>query len=911
MPRKTRTTVSAAIVSALSVIAAPVVAAPDWECNQKANGEWECASGTTGTPVEVTPVGNEPVQLEQLEVTTEVSEPLPREEAPAATAEPEAPAAVEPEAPVAAEETPAPLEQEEPMPAEESMAAAESEPVMEAETLSEPEGEEATFTNTEYDSATPPADDVDTPTEPLTGDNLAAEESAVPESSATPMISRRSDWDSGARIDRDLDWGQCGPLQDPPLPQTEGTDPGETQISADSANLTQDDRIATFSGNVEATWDEQRLEADQVRIDKENQTLDAEGSIYYQRPGVLVTGEKAHVDRANDKGRLEQAEYRLTDQHARGKAGVAEVEGKDKVRFEEISYTTCPPGEDDPAWELHANELEVDRGEGTGTAWGASLDLGGVPVLWVPYASFPIDNRRKSGFLMPSIGHSSETGFDMSLPYYFNIAPDMDATLIPRYMSERGFLLGGEFRYLTDWYYSETQAEILPDDKARDKDAGEKTTRGSFSYRGFSNWNSRWHLDSDINYVSDNQYLEDLRDSIAITSARHLERRTDLSYTGDDWEFLGRVQYFQTIDETITTANRPYSRMPQLLLNMEKELLGLTWHLNSEYAYYDHDRAVRGHRGDVAAAVSLPLRNSWGHFIPKVGARHTAYDLDSIPVGTPGSPERTIYTGSLDAGLMFENAGDTFVQTLEPRVYYLYASRENQNNLPVFDTSEYDFRFNNLFRENRFNGTDRVGDADQVTVALTSRTLSSENGEELFRASIGQIFYFQDREVQLPGVVAMEDNSSAVVGEVAARINRNWSTRGSVLWDPHASSNEMQLGAVHLNYHGDGGGILNIAHRYRRGLIEQSDLSFRMPITDRLSAVGRLYHSWRADRAIDSFAGLEYSSCCWAVRAVARDFVNEVDGDRSASFMVQFEMRGLTSIGDDVDQFLENGILGY
>ena len=905
MPRKTTTTISAAIVSALSVIAAPVVAAPDWECNQKANGEWDCASGDTGMPVEVTPAGNEPVQLEQLEITTQVSEPPPREEAPAAPAEPE-PLETAQQETSASDETLAPVEQEEPMPAE-STASTEAGPAMEEKAIPETVEEEAALS--EYDSDTPPTDDVDNPTEWQTGETEIAEETDAPDASATPLISRNDEWDSGSRIDRDLNWSQCGPLQDPPLPQTEGTDPGETQISADSADITQDDRIVTFSGNVEANWEDQRLEADRVRIDKESQTLDAEGSIYYQRPGVLVTGETAHVDRANDKGRLEQAEYRLTDQHARGKADVAEVDGRDKVRFEEISYTTCPPG--DSAWELHANELEVDRAEGTGTAWGASLDLGGVPVLWVPYASFPIDDRRKSGFLMPSIGHSTETGFDMSLPYYFNIAPDMDATLIPRYMSKRGWLLGGEFRYLTDWYRSEMQAEILPDDKARDKDAGEKTTRGSFSYRGFSNWSSRWHLDSDINYVSDNQYLEDLRDSIAITSARHLERRSDLRYTGDDWEFLGRVQYFQTIDETITTANRPYSRMPQLMLNMEKELLGLTWHLDSEYAYFDHDRAVRGHRGDVAAAVSLPLRSSWGHFIPKAGARHTAYDLDSIPVGTPGSPERTIYTGSLDAGLMFENAGDSFVQTLEPRVYYLYASRENQDNLPVFDTSEFDFRFNNLFRENRFNGTDRVGDADQVTVALTSRTLSSDNGEELFRASIGQIFYFQDREVQLPGVMDVEENSSAVVGEVAARFNRNWSTRASVLWDPHASSDEMQLGALHLNYRGDGGGILNLAHRYRRGLIEQSDLSFRWPITDQLSAVGRWYHSWRENHAIDSFAGLEYSSCCWAIRAIARDFVNEVDGDRNASFMVQFEMRGLTSIGDDVDRFLENGILGY
>jgi LPS-assembly protein len=715
-----------------------------------------------------------------------------------------------------------------------------------------------------------------------------------------------------SRIDRDLNWNQCGPLQDPAAAVSAEEISDDIEISADSAELLREDQLALFSGNVEVNWGTRLLEANEIRYNESDETLDARGSIYYQQPGLLLSSESAHLELASESGRLERVQYRVPTRRVRGDADAAKILDQDRSQYENISYSTCAPNDD--SWLVEAKELEIDRDSGMGTVQDGVLKFKGVPVFYLPYATFPIDDRRKTGFLVPSIGHSGKTGLDITIPYYINIAPAMDATLYPRVMSKRGLSLGGEFRYLTDWFYSEMQAEILPNDHSQSGD--EDSLRGAFSYQGSSFPNTRWQLDTDVNYVSDRDYVEDLSDSLASSSSRHLERRGDLRYLGDDWEFLARLQHFQTIDRTIATVDRPYARLPQLSLNLEKEVLDpLVVYLDSEYVYFDLDDAVHGHRFDLRPGLGLRLENSWGYINPKISGRHTAYDLEDQGVGNPATPDRDLYSASLDTGMFLEREGNWFgnavTQTLEPRLFYLYTSRENQDDLPVFDTSEFDFSFAALFRENRFNGADRVGDANQLTAAITSRTLDSATGEELLRASIGQTFYFEDREVQLPGILEVDDSSSAIIAEVAARLSNNWRTRATIQWDPHTDSEHTRQGAVHLYYRGDEGGIFNVAHRYRADLLDQSDLSLRWPISSRWHAVGRWNYSWRKDRNLESFAGLEYDSCCWVFRAVARHYVNDTDSDSNTAVFAQLELKGLTSLGRNIDDFLENGILGY
>ncbi len=714
------------------------------------------------------------------------------------------------------------------------------------------------------------------------------------------------------RVDRDLDWNQCGPLNDPATTAQVHND--ETKIEADAADVSRENKQAVFSGNVVVTKGDLLLEADRITYNNRDETIDANGNVYYQSPGLLVSGSSAQMDMAENKGSLKNIEYRLPKRHARGSATLAEIVGSEQSRFENISYTTCRPGSDD--WILEAGELELDRATGVGVAQNTVFKFKGIPFFYLPYASFPIDDRRKTGFLTPSIGHSDETGTDISIPYYINIAPDMDATITPRIMSKRGLMVAGEFRYLTENYESTTQLELLPNDKERK--SGENSARGAFSYYGHGYLAPRLVLDANINYASDNDYLEDLGDSLAISSSRYLERRGDLRYYGDNWNILGRAQYYQTIDETIARVDRPYARLPQIKFKYEQpdQLGGATLHLDAEYVYFDKDidpadgEPSGGHRFDINPAISVPMRNSWGYITPKLGVRHTSYNLKDQAAGMPDSPDRTTSTFSLDSGLFFDRVGANTTSTLEPRMFYLYTPKENQDDLPDFDTGNYDFSFYNMFRENRFSGADRVGDANQLTLALTSRTFSNDTGEESFRFSVGEIFYFEDREVQLPGVSTIDDGSSALVGQVAMRLSQNWSTQADLEWDHNRGSNQTTQSAIHLRYDNDKT-LFNVGYRYARDIFEQSDISFRFPITSQLNAVGRWDYSLRHDRTMEAFAGLEYSNCCYAVRAVGRHYVNDIDNDANTAYYLQLELKGLTNLGNKVGDFLEDNLLGY
>ncbi|WP_275097678.1 LPS-assembly protein LptD [Sedimenticola hydrogenitrophicus] len=719
-----------------------------------------------------------------------------------------------------------------------------------------------------------------------------------------------------ARIDRGLDWSQCAAERPPRRLATPQITDTSTRIEADAADLYRSEDRAEFSGNVQVEQGNERLEADHVTYLKGSNTLDAEGNVYLEQPGLRVTGSEMHYNLNTQQGSAEQAEFRLTDPLARGNAGTAEILNPDQSRYSDVRYTTCPPGNSD--WQVEAEEIEIDQASGVGVARHAKLRFKGVPFIYLPYATFPIDDRRKSGFLPPSIGSSENSGADASIPYYFNIAPNLDATFTPRIMGKRGILLGGEFRYLTEHNKGEVRAELLPSDSERGP--GENSTRGALNMLLNGTPAPRWSYDINLNYVSDNDYLEDLGTSLAATSAQHQERRGDIQYFGDGWSFLGRVQQFQTIDDAIALNDRPYSRLPQLLLNLEKpdQAMGLTYHLRSEYVHFGHssDSKVKGERFDMQPGISLPLRRPWGFTTPKLSLRHTRYSLENQTPGASDNPSRTLPTLSLDSGLYFDRGGRWFgnaiTHTLEPRLFYLYTPKEDQGDLPDFDTGALDFSFANLFRENRFSGVDKVGDANQLTTALTTRGLSSASGEELFRASIGQIFYFRDREVQLnsSGAVTQEDSSS-IVAEVATRLSREWRMQAGLQWNPHASGNETEKGAFGVHYLDERRRILNLTYRYTNGSIEQTDLSARWPITHRLHAVGRWNYSLLHETSMETFAGVEYESCCWVSRFVVRDYRTDADGEGNLALFLQLELKGLTSLGDKIDQFLERGILGY
>jgi LPS-assembly protein len=426
-------------------------------------------------------------------------------------------------------------------------------------------------------------------------------------------------------------------------------------------------------------------------------------------------------------------------------------------------------------------------------------------------------------------------------------------------------------------------------------------------------WGGRYNID--YNYVSDADYLDDFGDSLAVSAETHLARRGQIRYRGKQWDLLGRALYFQTLDQTIAPGSRPYAMLPQIRFNLrQRELLGgLNGGLSSEYVRFDRAVGVTGQRFDLYPSLSYPLEEVWGFLRPKLGVRYTGYRLDGE--GFDDSESRSLPIMSLDGGLFFERDAAWFgraaTQTLEPRLFYLKVPYRDQDGLPDFDSALLDFGFGRLFRENRFSGGDRVGDANQLSLALSSRVIDRDDGSERFRVGLGTVLYFDDRRVDLNGAGSDSESRSTLVGEAAARFGDHWQLRGGLEWDPDGAGEKTRRSALSLNYRGPEQRLFNLAYRYDDDRLEQGDLSFSQPVGEHFDLVGRWNYSLRENETLEVFGGLEYESCCWKVRAVARRYIKESGGDPDNSVFLQLEMKGLASIGNKLDQFLQRGIFGY
>ncbi len=717
-------------------------------------------------------------------------------------------------------------------------------------------------------------------------------------------------------IDAGIDWNRCAIPGSDSTASVDAASPDTTVpilVNADAAVAELEPEITVFSGDVTLVQGSMRLDAAQLRLNRRTGEAEVSGGFVLNRPDVRVAGTTGRYLLSSEHGQVEQAAYRVPARRARGDAATAELLADGKSRYQDITYSTCRPGEDD--WLLSAETLELDRVEGLGLARHATLRFMGVPMLYTPVFSFPIDDRRRSGVLIPSVGSSGNTGFDLSVPYYFNLAPNYDFTFTPRLLAKRGLLLGGEFRFLTEDSKGSVIAEFLPNDS--DYDDGDQ--RGSVSVVADTRFNNRTTGAIRVNYVSDSDYLSDLGDSLAVTSAVFAERTGSLRYYGDTFDLLGRVQYYQTVDDSIASEDRPYSRLPQLRIDLQNldGIAGTTYHLDAEYVNFHRDDSVRGHRLDLFPAISLPLENDWAYLEPKIGARYTAYDLTDQAADLSDSPSTLAGVFSVDGGLLFERPMHYFdnaaTQTLEPRLFYLYVPNKDQDDQPVFDTGALDFNFDNLFRENRFNGPDRIGDANQLTLALSSRVVSSTSGAELLRASIGQTLYFEDRDVVLPGETVADDSTSSVVAELAAALGGGWHARTGVQWDPHdGSSGTIDQALAQLNYRDDDNRrVFNAAYRLRDGVIEQTDLATIWPLNEQFSLIGRHNFSLKESRLLEALAGIEYGECCWRVRALVRKYTDGAGDDHNLAFLIQLELNGLGRLGADIDKTLERGIYGY
>lgn len=657
-----------------------------------------------------------------------------------------------------------------------------------------------------------------------------------------------------------------------------------------------------LTGNVDIVKDNQRLLADRVIYDKQKDRADAEGNVLLLQEGIQIKGTRGYKQIEGEQAEFENARFLIPERNGRGSADTIFVENAEQTHLTSTSYSTCPPGNQD--WELRADKLKLDKQEGTGTARDVSLRFKRVPFFYTPYMSFPIDDRRKSGFLLPSYGSTDNTGTDISIPWYWNIAPNRDATLTLRNMSRRGVQLGAEYRYLHQNSGGQLAFEVLPDDQVYGDD------RGLITYTHHADYGDYWSNEVLLNNVSDDNYFTDLGENLSLTSITHLERRIDLTHTRANWSLRTRLQNYQPVNSAKT-----YQRLPQVTLTTTFPGVsnGLNYYLTGEFVRFDHkDDVVDGERLDLYPAVAYDYNQIAYYFRPKLGLHYTRYSLNNPTAGNPDNPSRTVPVFSIDSGLFLERdsrwGGRKLLHTLEPRLFYLYTPYRDQGGIPTFDTGELTFSSAALFRENRFSGADRQGDANQVSLGITTRFIDQDSGFEYLHATIGEIFYLEDRRVTNGADSLQTNNRSDLVADLTANLSRNASISGNLQWDPYQE--HVGKSSLTFQYRSDERHILNARYRQERSSQEQVDLSGYWPLSQHWSGIARYYYSLRDERTLEGVAGLEYDSCCWSLRFVARRYAS--DGIiASNAFFIQLNLKGLTSIGDKPTSFLEEGIFGY
>ena len=732
---------------------------------------------------------------------------------------------------------------------------------------------------------------------------------------------------------QDLRCRQCdGAFIDPLVGQIP-TEPGSTdvQVSADVSDS--DNNRMNFSGDVSVVQGNRSLRADEVQFDRTQQITTAEGNIGYREPGVALLGDSFQFDSSSKEAKVTDARFVLHAAHMSGTAVTLERQSTGHIAIDEGAMTFCAP--EDPTWFLKGDDITIDPAEGMAEVKHATLEVGGIPVFYLPWITFPINDQRKTGLLFPSIGSDTRGGLDYTQPIYFNLAPNYDATYAPRFIGERGLLHQGQGRWLNPligmW---EVNGQFIgTDDKYRDEINPEDDTRWLVGVQQRGQFGPSWRTTIDYSKVSDPDYVRDL-DNSTLSSQRQtaLMQLGQLDYLGSDWLVSIQAQQFQSLADDIRNN---YKKLPQVTAQYRGSAgwRGLQPVGLLQYSNFDSDAVrVTGERVYAEAGVTYPMSWTWGFLRPTVKYRALQYKLDEIRNLPEAEPDAGSGVFSLDGGLIFERsaslAGASMTQTLEPRLFYLYSQYEEQTGQPDFDTAELTFSYNQLFRDTRFSGHDRLDDANQLAIGVTTRFFAESDGRERLNASIGQLFYFRDREVRLGRRdPALTESTSATAVEFNWLPNEVWTFRSSILYD--TNENRFDAASIQLNHRPGDGRVFNIGYTLRepppsllnRPVTEQANVSAYYPINDNWRIFGALEYSLEANEAVEDMLGLEYDGCCWQARLLYMRYIDTAGGfapdfsdpnlERENAVQFQFSLKGMGGFGRRVENLLTDMIRGF
>jgi LPS-assembly protein len=663
------------------------------------------------------------------------------------------------------------------------------------------------------------------------------------------------------------------------------------------------DASALFSDGIRFVYRDGIVTAERALYDPTQASIDVVGRVRFENPEFSVFADDAAYDRDAGEISFAAAGFDMPQRPAHGEAEQIVVRNAQSLSLVNLSFTTCP--QDDVDWELVARELEIDTEQGFGTARGVKLRFKGVPILYAPYFTFPIDNQRKSGFLTPHIAERVRTGLDIGVPYYFNLAPNYDLTLEPRYMSKRGVQVNTDFRYLMPRSEGSFNFEFLDDSETGDSRSYLDLQHESYFGRG-------WQLLTGIEEVSDAAYFEDLGDSLSVTSQTHLNRFLDIGYFAPHWFFQSRLQNYQTIDTTIADVDQPYERVPQLQFegNWGERIVG--FETVNELVNFDRRVGTTGWRFDSTDELSLRFARAGMYLTPAVALRHTQYWLNE-----PGSTgedmlTRSVPISSVDAGLSFDrDAGrtDRWIQTLEPRLLFVHVPYEDQSALPVFDTIVPDFNLVQLFRKYEYVGPDRIADTDHVSFGLTTRLIEGASGRERVSATLGQTRYQEPKRVTLPNEQPSIASRSDYVAELAVNLSSSWNLDLGYQWNDETKTTVRA--ETRFEFRPGDDRLFGFGYRKREGLLEQGDLAVVWPVGESWRLIGQYSYSLLEQEPLERFFGLEYSSCCWRLRLVGRRYIIRSTGENDSTISIQLELKGLSQRATSPEELLDRGILGY
>ena len=760
------------------------------------------------------------------------------------------------------------------------------------------------------------------------------------EKAAAIVSTMAFDWYPLESVPEDLRDRECliceGRYIDPLASESKRKAPEENDIHARADTSEMREHEAILTGDVTAIQGYRQMRSDEAVFDRQDETATLTGNITMREPGILLLGDNAKIYSRTGEAVMYDAEFVFYESHLRGNADILERDDDDIIHIHDGKFTYCPPGDHD--WAVRSDDMEVDLEEGLATAHHATLEVEGVPVFYTPWLRLPLDDRRRTGLLWPDFGNDSDGGLDISVPLYLNLAPNYDALYAPRYIQERGLDHELQLRYLHpmvgQWlaagaylHHDSLYADDIPDNESADRWLGILKQNGLFQ--------QRWRSQIDYSKASDADYMKDL-DTANITAQRKtsLLQMASVDYLGDNWLTTLRAQQFQSLADDI---NKDYEELPQLTTLYRAS--GTPFELQpiflTQYSNFGSDEnVVTGERLYAEAGTSYPMLWAFGFVTPTVKYRQVTYELsdDRNERRFPDdSPQAGAPLFSLDSGLVFERdtsiAGKGLVQTLEPRLFYLYSEKEDQFDQPDFDTTDLTFSYSSLYRDTRFSGHDRIDDANQVSLGVTTRYIDTETGRDLLSASIGQIYYFEDREVLLGNNTEPEtDSSSGIAGELNFMPSKSFGIRSSLVWDHR--ENNAESGFVSAIYKTDNDAIFNLGYAYRRNLISETqpqtdevNASTYLPLNNNWSIFGSINYSLEDNLSVEDLIGVEYDSCCWRMRLVHLRYYNNVTGsfidfsdpdlEREKSIQFQILLKGMGGFGNRITNIMQEMIRGF